>query len=104
MAHRTRPAVFSTRKRCTSSCTCWSIRAGRSITCIVRNVGRTRVSGELNGAPASSDLFMLNPKSLGEVQRAIAEADLDGWLLFDFHGLNPVAIGLLGLEGMGTRR
>jgi Xaa-Pro aminopeptidase len=47
---------------------------------------------------------MLNPKSLPEIQRALVEADVDGWLIFDFHGLNPVAIGMLGLEGMGTRR
>ena len=28
----------------------------------------------------------------------------DGWLLFDFHGLNPVAGRVLGLGGMGSRR
>ncbi len=28
----------------------------------------------------------------------------DGWLLFDFRGLNPVAGRVLGLGGMGTRR
>ncbi len=28
----------------------------------------------------------------------------DAWLLFDFHGLNPVAARVLGLGGMGTRR
>jgi Xaa-Pro aminopeptidase len=47
---------------------------------------------------------MLNPKSLPEIHRALADADVDGWLIFDFHGLNPVAVGMLGLEGMGTRR
>ncbi|HEU5050407.1 MAG TPA: M24 family metallopeptidase [Gemmatimonadales bacterium] len=31
-------------------------------------------------------------------------AGADGWLLFDFHGLNPVAGRVLGLTGMGTRR
>ena len=34
----------------------------------------------------------------------LAEAGLDGWLLFDFHGTNPIATGLLDLEGMVTRR
>ncbi|MEX1998607.1 MAG: Xaa-Pro peptidase family protein, partial [Gemmatimonadales bacterium] len=29
---------------------------------------------------------------------------LDGWLVYDFHGVNPVAARLLGLGGMGTRR
>ena len=47
---------------------------------------------------------MLNPQSLAAVQAAIRAQKLDGWLLFDFHGLNPVAIGMLGLEGMLTRR
>ena len=47
---------------------------------------------------------MLDEKMLPSVQAAIADAGLDGWLIFDFHGLNPVAKGLLGLSGMGTRR
>ena len=47
---------------------------------------------------------MLTPATLPALQRAIAEADLDGWLLFDFQGLNPIAGGLLRLEGMVTRR
>lgn len=47
---------------------------------------------------------MLNKDSLKDVQQALADADVDGWLIFDFHGLNPVAFGMLGLEGMGTRR
>jgi Xaa-Pro aminopeptidase len=29
---------------------------------------------------------------------------VDGWLLYDFRGLNPIAAGLLQLEGMVTRR
>jgi Xaa-Pro aminopeptidase len=28
----------------------------------------------------------------------------DGWLLYDFHGVNPVATRVLGMHGMGTRR
>lgn len=47
---------------------------------------------------------MLTQETLASVQAALEEAKLDGWLIFDFHGLNPVAAGLLGLEGMGTRR
>ncbi|MEX2152569.1 MAG: M24 family metallopeptidase [Gemmatimonadaceae bacterium] len=47
---------------------------------------------------------MLNPQTLPAIQAALRELDLDGWLLFDFHGLNPVASGVLGLEGMLTRR
>ena len=47
---------------------------------------------------------MLTPQSLPLVQDAIADAGLDGWLLFDFRGVNPVAAGMLGLTGMRTRR
>ena len=47
---------------------------------------------------------MLTPKALAEVQQALREANLDGWLLYDFRGLNPVAGALLGIHGMVTRR
>ena len=47
---------------------------------------------------------MLTPDTLPELRRAIADAGVDGWLLFDFQGCNPIAAGLLGLEGMVTRR
>ena len=47
---------------------------------------------------------MLSEKSLPALQRALADEELDGWLVFDFHGVNPIAGGLLGLEGLVTRR
>ncbi|GAC1689334.1 MAG: M24 family metallopeptidase [Gemmatimonadaceae bacterium] len=47
---------------------------------------------------------MLTPESLPALQAALAERGLDGWLLFDFRGTNPIAAGLLGLDGMVTRR
>lgn len=47
---------------------------------------------------------MLTPETLPKIQAALADAELDGWLLFDFHGLNPVAAGMLQLEGLQTRR
>ena len=47
---------------------------------------------------------MLSPETLPNVQRALADAGVDGWLLYDFRGLNPIAGGLLRLEGMTTRR
>ena len=49
---------------------------------------------------------MLNPQSLPAIQAALKEQQLDGWLLFDFHGLNPIATGVLGFAGgtMLTRR
>ena len=47
---------------------------------------------------------MLNPQTLPAIQSALRELELDGWLLFDFHGLNPVATGMLGMDGLQTRR
>lgn len=47
---------------------------------------------------------MLQPESLPALQSALARAGADGWLLYDFHGLNPVAVGMLELPGMTTRR
>jgi Xaa-Pro aminopeptidase len=47
---------------------------------------------------------MLTPATLDTVQRTLADAGLDGWLLFDFRGINPIASSILGLQGMLTRR
>src|SRR3954467_15192583 len=47
---------------------------------------------------------MLTPESLPDVQRALADAGVDGWLLYDFRGLNPIAGDLMRLAGMTTRR
>ena len=45
--------------------------------------------------------------SIGDVQQALREDGLDGWLLYDFHGSNPIATRLAGLASstkMATRR
>jgi Xaa-Pro aminopeptidase len=45
--------------------------------------------------------------SIPAVQGALREEGLDGWLLYDFHGSNPIARRLAGLDGAGkmtTRR
>ena len=47
---------------------------------------------------------MLTPATLPQVQRAIAELELDAWLIYDFRGCNPIAAGFLGLGGLQTRR
>jgi len=47
---------------------------------------------------------MLNTQTLPAIQKALGEMKVDGWLLFDFHGLNPVATGMLGMDGLLTRR
>ncbi len=45
-------------------------------------------------------------KQFGEIQQALRSANLDGWLLYDFRGLNPIAARLAGLppEGHFSRR
>ena len=47
---------------------------------------------------------MLSSSTLPDIQKALVAESLDGWLLFDFHGVNPIAVGMLGLRGMVTRR
>src|SRR5690348_13026451 len=47
---------------------------------------------------------MLTPETLASFQSALSNADVDGWLLFDFRGVNPIAKDLLRIEGMATRR
>lgn len=47
---------------------------------------------------------MLTAEMLPRLQRLIAEAGLDGWLLYDFRGTNAIAHGLLGFEGLASRR
>ena len=41
---------------------------------------------------------------VAEVRQALEETGADGWLLFAFKGLNPVAVRVLGLTGMNSRR
>lgn len=41
---------------------------------------------------------------LGGLQKLIAAAGVDGWLLFDFRGRNPIAAAVLGTEILGSRR
>jgi Xaa-Pro dipeptidase len=46
----------------------------------------------------------LTPQVLARVRELLTTQGLDGWLLFDFHGLNPVATRVLGVSGLATRR
>ena len=41
------------------------------------------------------------PVSIPAVQKALKEEGLDGWLLYDFHGSNPIARRLTGLDTGG---
>ena len=47
---------------------------------------------------------MLTVAMLAGLQQRIADADVDGWLLYDFRGTNAIAHGLLGFEGLVSRR
>lgn len=42
--------------------------------------------------------------SASELRDALAQAGLDGWLCFDFRGINPVARRVITFDGMVTRR
>ena len=47
---------------------------------------------------------ILTPALLPRVQAELKKQGLDGWLLYDFRGLNSIAGGLLGVHGFATRR
>ena len=46
---------------------------------------------------------LLSPEGVERVQAALRDMGLHGWLLFEFHGQNPIAASLLEL-GWNTRR
>ena len=50
-----------------------------------------------------SDALLCTQDGVGRVQAALREQGLDGWLLYEFHHVNPIAVALLGL-GKTTRR
>ncbi len=47
---------------------------------------------------------MIGPAELARLQPLVAAAGVDGWLLFDFRGRNPIAAAVLGGEIVGSRR
>src|SRR3989449_9052858 len=46
----------------------------------------------------------LDGLDLTALREALAALGADGWLLFDFRSLNPIAGRVLAVGGMGTRR
>lgn len=44
------------------------------------------------------------PLDIGNIQRVLTEDGLDGWLLYDFHGSNPIAQAIAGVTGRHTTR
>lgn len=45
----------------------------------------------------------LTDVALAEIQQHLAATALDGWLLYDFRGCNPIAGGVLGLPALSRR-
>lgn len=50
-----------------------------------------------------SEPLLCTREGIERVQAALREQELDGWLVYEFHHLNPIAVRLLGL-GKTTRR
>jgi Xaa-Pro aminopeptidase len=46
----------------------------------------------------------LDEKKLKQIQGELARIGVDGWLLYDFHGTNDIAVRFLNLTGIITRR
>jgi len=53
--------------------------------------------------PVTSQTVALSADALARVRTALEEASLDGWLLYDFHGINSIAGGVLGLPALSRR-
>jgi hypothetical protein len=48
--------------------------------------------------------FWVMPLDIPAIQKSLAIDQVDGWLLYDFHGSNPIAVALAGLTGRHTTR
>ena len=46
----------------------------------------------------------MDKKRIHLIQGELARLGLDGWLIYDFHGTNDIAVSFLGLKGIVTRR
>src|SRR5436190_19774747 len=53
-------------------------------------------------SPAS--MTLLDKFDFPALRDLLDQIGADGWLLYDFHGINPSATRVLGINGMGTRR
>jgi Xaa-Pro dipeptidase len=49
-------------------------------------------------------MALLEHVDLDALRDALHARGLDGWLIYDFHGVNPVAARVIGTGGMATRR
>jgi Xaa-Pro dipeptidase len=44
------------------------------------------------------------PLDIAAIQKTLAAENVDGWLLYDFHASNPIAVSLMGLTGRHMTR
>ena len=49
-------------------------------------------------------MSLLDQFDFPALRELLGDMGADGWLLYDFHGINPAATRVLGINGMGTRR
>ncbi len=49
-------------------------------------------------------MTLLRGIDLDDLHATLRRLELDGWLLYDFHGVNPIARRVVGFSGMVTRR
>lgn len=64
----------------------------------------TRGASERSAASAPDPLFAAAlPRVLGELQIALREDGLEGWLLYDHRGQSPLVPRVLGFDAAGTR-
>jgi Xaa-Pro aminopeptidase len=49
-------------------------------------------------------MTLLEGFDFAALRELLTSLGADGWLLYDFHGINPAATRVLGIRGMGTRR
>jgi Xaa-Pro aminopeptidase len=49
-------------------------------------------------------MTLLQGFDFAALRALLRDIGADGWLLYDFHGINPAATRVLGIRGMGTRR
>ena len=46
----------------------------------------------------------MDARKIQQIQGELARQGIDGWLIYDFHGKNDIAVRFLGLSGIITRR
>src|SRR5262249_47411500 len=67
-----------------------------------RDVARyNKPAGSGPRPPRATAILRRMSLPLSSIQRTLAIEQIDGWLLYDFHGSNPIALKLTGLAGGG---